>query len=334
MHLSKSNELDYLFISTRIRFLETHMLNKDHVDAMLEAHSHADAVKILTDLGYKEPEEINMDSINNMLAEERSQVLADLSFFAPDPRIIDAFKLKYDYHNVKVLLKCEHNGAIPERLLIDSGRVSIQKLEEAVRSSELSFIPPILREAILKARDVLGATQDPQLADFILDRAYFLDMLQIAQEADSQFLAGYVRVLIDEANLRSVVRTLRMKKSNEFLENVLFQGGNVDTGHILNCVAASNSLVEIFGNGRFKEAAEAGLAAIQGGSLTLFEKLCDNATNQYLEDANYIAFGDAPVIAYLAAKENELTSVRIIMSGRLAGLPADIIRERLRDVDV
>jgi V/A-type H+-transporting ATPase subunit C len=37
------------------------------------------------------------------------------------------------------------------------------------------------------------------------------------------------------------------------------------------------------------------------------------------------------VIAYLAAKENELTAIRIILTGRMSNLPADIISERLRD---
>ena len=33
----------------------------------------------------------------------------------------------------------------------------------------------------------------------------------------------------------------------------------------------------------------------------------------------------------LDIKENEITAARIIMSGRMAGVPADSIRERLRD---
>ena len=37
---------------------------------------------------------------------------------------------------------------------------------------------------------------------------------------------------------------------------------------------------------------------------------------------------------YLAAKDSEFTTVRIILTGRLAGLPGDVIRERLRDAYV
>ena len=36
----------------------------------------------------------------------------------------------------------------------------------------------------------------------------------------------------------------------------------------------------------------------------------------------------------LSAKDNEFTAVRIILTGRLADLPADVIRERLRNAYV
>ena len=204
------------------------------------------------------------------------------------------------------------------------------ELLEKVHSSDLQGLPSILQSAIGEAREVLNTTGDPQLADFALDRAYFQDMYHIAQESGSAFLEGYVRIQIDSANLRSVVRTLRMGKSMEFLRGVLFEGGNIDTSRILNTAAGGN-LEELYAISPLKEAAEAGSAALNGGRLTRFEKLCDDAVLNYVAGAKYVAFGEAPVIGYLAAKENELTSVRIIMSGRMAGLDADTIRERLRE---
>ena len=47
-----------------------------------------------------------------------------------------------------------------------------------------------------------------------------------------------------------------------------------------------------------------------------------------------VPFGVEAVISYLAAKEIEFTAVRIIMSGRMAGISGDIIRERLREAYV
>jgi len=47
-----------------------------------------------------------------------------------------------------------------------------------------------------------------------------------------------------------------------------------------------------------------------------------------------VSFGDSVLVAYVAAKENEITAARIIMSGRLSGVPTESIRERLRDAYV
>ena len=40
------------------------------------------------------------------------------------------------------------------------------------------------------------------------------------------------------------------------------------------------------------------------------------------------------MVGYLYARENEFTAIRTILSGRMAGLDADTIRERLREAYV
>ena len=69
-----------------------------------------------------------------------------------------------------------------------------------------------------------------------------------------------------------------------------------------------------------------------GGPLTKFELACDNAVNAYLAEAKLVGYGEEPVIAYQAAVENEITAVRMILTGRLAGIAPGVIRERLRDL--
>ena len=61
---------------------------------------------------------------------------------------------------------------------------------------------------------------------------------------------------------------------------------------------------------------------------------CDDALLRYHKGAKYVAFGEAPLIGYLAAIEAELTAVRTIVAGRLAGLGAEMITERLRETYV
>ena len=52
----------------------------------------------------------------------------------------------------------------------------------------------------------------------------------------------------------------------------------------------------------------------------------------YISDAKLVSYGEAPVVAYMAAVESEITTVRMILTGRLAGIAPAVIRERLRDM--
>ena len=103
------------------------------------------------------------------------------------------------------------------------------------------------------------------------------------------------------------------------------------TDAVLAVAAAQGSgMRELYGPTRFAAAAEAGADALEGGALTEFEKLCDDAVGDYLAGAQYVPFGEAPLVGYLAARETEYTNLRILLMGRGAGLPADVIRSRLR----
>lgn len=327
-------DTDYLFLSTRIRVLEHALLTRERMDRMLEAATDAEAARVLVECGYPEMPTVDVDSVNAALVSMRDKIFEDLYAYAPDPRMIDVFKVKYDYHNVKTLLKSEAMGLSPDRLLVDVGRFPPASLAEKVQTGNLHGLPETFAQAITQARAVLSTTHDPQLADFVLDKAYFQEMAQLARETGSRFLEGYVEMLVDAANLRSVVRVLRMKKNAEYLQNVLFEGGQVPVRFILSMASNGDALETVYGATPFAAAAEAGQAAIRGGSLTAFERSCDNALMAYVSKAKYVPFGDAPLVSYLVAKDNELTAVRIIMTGRLAGLSADLIRERLRDAYV
>jgi len=251
----------------------------------------------------------------------------------PDKAVVDVFKVKYDYHNLKALLKARAMKLDGGRLLLDAGRVSAEDLRRAVTEGEYSSLPPMLRQAAEEAGEVLGSTGDPQLSDFVLDRAYYAEMLSAARETGSDFLVRYVQAAIDAANLRSAVRTLRMKKGGDLLRKVLVEGGTIRPDTI-QTAALAGSLEDLYKTGELRTAAELGTAAAHGGSLTAFEKACDDAVTAVAAKAKSVPFGVEAVISYLAAKEIEFTAVRIIMSSRMAGIDGDTIRKRLREAYV
>jgi V/A-type H+/Na+-transporting ATPase subunit C len=332
--MAKIDKKEYLFLTTRVRSLENNMINRERMEMMLESGKTEEAVRILQDSGYGDVSSTSIDSLEESLSAERSRTFQEIASFIPDARILDVFRLKYDYHNVKVLLKSMVQGIEGTDLLTDSGQVPVLVMQKAILQNELTGIPTRLKQAIAEAREVLSATKDPQLADTLLDRHFYEDMFDVAQKTQSPFLAGYVRIAIDGANLRSLVRTSRMGKGLDFLKSKLFTGGNISIDRILDTLTGGASLEDFYSTSLLRDAAAAGSNALHHGELTLFEKLCDDAVSQYLSTARYVPFGEQAVISYLASKETEFTAVRIIMSGLMAGLDKEIIRERLREIYV
>ena len=326
-------DTDYLVISARIRAMENQLLTRARMDQILEARSQDEVTKVLQECGYPELDAARPDQMDAVLSEARKSMLADLGDSAPDAGYIDIFKLKYDYHNVKAILKAQVMGTDPARMLMDMGRVDAAELQEAMESGQMAFLTSSLASAIEEAKEVLHTTRDPQLSDILLDRWCYREMGEIAEETGSAFLQGYVRAQIDAVNLRTLVRTIRMGKSGEFLRGVLFEGGDVAPDALEKVAASGGSgLAEVYAPTGFAAAAEAGAAALKGGALTEFEKRCDDAVADYLAGAGLVPFGEAPLVSFLAARETEYTNLRILLMGRAAGLDADVIRARLRDM--
>lgn len=55
---------------------------------------------------------------------------------------------------------------------------------------------------------------------------------------------------------------------------------------------------------------------------------------QQLDEARRVSFGLAPLIAYYVARDAEIKNIRILLSCKRLGLPADQIRERMREAYV
>lgn len=329
--MPKLKDTDYLAVSARIRAMENRLLTRERMEKMLEARSNDEAAKVLSECGYGEFGTFSPIVVEEKLVQARKDIYADLRSSVPDPNLIDVFRIKYDYHNAKVLIKSEAMGSPADRLLVEGGRYPSAVLHEDYNKEDLRNCTKPFQEAVMRAKETLSTSGDPQAADFILDKAYFAEMLSAAEETESTYLTNFVKLSIDVANLRAAVRASRMERGADFLSQVLVPGGNVSEKSV--AAAEEAGLAALFAGGPLAEAADVGakLTAPGSGHLTAFERLCDNAIMKYLAGSRSIPFGEHVVVGYLYAREAELTAIRIIMTGRLAGLDTETIRERLRE---
>lgn len=306
---------------------ETKMLSAERMERMIDAPTNDEAAKILEECGYGDLSGLSAKEAGAALEAHIRALFDEVEGMVPEAQLVQLFRLKYDYHNAKALIKAQAMGVECDAILSQRGTVPPQKLHAAFYEEDYRDVPPVLAQAMASAAAILAHTTNPQAADFELDRAYFAQMLDLADGlSDGGFAMGYVQLQIDSANLRAAVRTRRMAKDADFLKTALIPGGTIGTDRVLAAFDSAEALTALYGNTWLGNA-----AAMSGGALTAFELLCDNALMDYIRAAKLRSFGAAHVTAYLAAMENETTAARMILTGRLAGLQPAVIRERLRE---
>ena len=183
--MSHRKDTDYLAISARIRAMENRLLTRERMDRMIEARDQAEAMKVLSECGYNDAA-----GLDAALLQARAEVFRDMERSAPDPRLVEVFQIKYDYHNAKTILKSQAMGTDPERLLLGGGRYEPRELWEMWRREELKGCSPTFTKAMEQAQEILNESHDPQQADLLLDRACYEEMAQLARELGSAFLQG------------------------------------------------------------------------------------------------------------------------------------------------
>lgn len=317
--MSGKKDTDYLSISARVRALENRLLSRVRLERMIDARDDAEAWKVLAECGYPEVNTADLAGLERSLRVAGERLFRELADAVPDRRILDLFRVKYDYHNAKVLIKAKAAGQDAQRLLVPGGRYDPMRPEQW---------DDFFRQAVAQAQSCMEQTGDPQQADICLDKACFAQREQLAKECGSRFLQDYVRLEVDAANLRARVRCARLGKGLDFLRQVLMEGGSVSVDALLR----AREVGGLFGAGVLREAARLAdeLAKPGAGAMTELEQACDNALMEYIKQARRTPFGEEVVAGYLFAREAEQTAIRVVMSGRMAGLSADEIRRRLR----
>lgn len=328
--MSTVKNTDYLFLSAYIRAREAKLLTAHRLEQMVDAPNFDEAARILTDCGYSDLTGAGDAQLEAAFAARREAFLNEMERFGPEKELVLAFRLKFDYHNAKVLVKSEGVAADGERLLSTCGRIAPQVLTEAFYGDVWQKIPSPLASAIRQAKNTLARTGDPQLADMGLDRAYFGELLTLTEGLSTGFYTGYVRLSIDVANLRSAVRCVRGHLNDSVLKAALIEGGNVSPARILRH-AYGDGVTGLFTDRAMSACAELGQKSIEGAPLAAFERACDNALMDYLTGAKMVAYGPEVAVAYLASLEGEIVAARMVLLGKRSGLSPDALRERLRE---
>ena len=322
----------------RIRVYETKLLDKSKLDRMIDANSADEALKVLqeTEYGNFMASIKSAEDYEIILGDELKRLFNVMYEISPVKALVDLMSIKYDYHNIKVILKGMFLKEDLSYLIIPVGNLDPSKLKESIENRNLSELSQIMREGIEETIASFENTYDPQIIDIILDKYMFKSLIHIKNEAKDTFTDKYVAALIDSTNLKTLLRVKKQNKDREFLKAVIIEGGSIDSDKFLGMLNDEiQNISTKLATSNYAEFIKSGIEYYaKTNSVSVLEKLVDNYIMDIMKDAKIIPFGAEPILAYIYAKETEIKIIRIIMVGKINNISGDLVRERLRDIYV
>ena len=271
------------------------------------------------------------ENYEQVLSEVLNKTYKEAMEISPEKSLVEILSCKYDYHNLKVLVK---ENILKEKFdsmycMLDGNEIEAFR-ELALKNDEG------LSKDFKECLDFFETTKDPQDIDIFIDKKYFEKVLSLAEEFKLEMITEYFKAMIDFINLRTFIRCRKQNQVKETLEKVLIKGGDIETDKILDMFYEDIEILPIklkaYKIGRV-------LSKIveeykNTNSLNSFEKSMDDYLVEIVRKAKSIHYGAEVIFSFLFAKELEIKNLRLILVGKVNGLSADFIKERLREVYV
>lgn len=321
-------ETAYINAVARIRFNELSLLSSADMEQLITVKDTKAALAFLRDKGWIDHEgRQDIDDSFKQQAEAAWELLMEI---APDADELKFLIVGNDFHNIKAALK-SFVAQVPEvRSFIAPSIIPPLEIKDAIFNNDRKDLPGFARNAIEKTYDLLIKTRDGQLADIMLDAMSLDCMAQFAAKTGSRFVIDLVELISATASLKIALRAARTGKGEQFLTDALCRTETLSKSELVAATLNGEEELKAF----ISSSAYGGAAEHIQKSAAAFEKWCDDLIIAHISSAKYKSFGIDPLVAYFFAKQAEIKSVRIIISCKQIELPAEAIRERVREIYV
>ncbi len=319
---------DYIYAVARIRAKELLCFGSPAMEQLMACKTYEECLRMLNEKGWGDgsagqtPESL-LDGERNKTWEQLRELVEDMSVF-------DVFLYANDYHNLKAAIKENYAPSHGADIYSSNGTIDPAVFRQAADEHDFSVLPAGMRDAAEEAMSVLRETGDGQLCDIIIDKAALNAILQAGKASGDPLLAFYAEHTVATANIKTAVRCQKTGKSLDFIQRALAECDTLDVSLLAQTAVESfEAMIEYLGRTCYSGAAEA-----LTQSASAFERWCDNRLIEKIRPQKYETSTIGPLAAWLLARENEIKTVRILLSGKRNGLSDDAIRERLREMYV
>ena len=336
----------------RIRTIEKGLLTRSDLAKVLDAGNLEGALMALRDSFYGPMfRKLNMRTCLRVALEKQSRPSRQGDETCSEPLIIAAYRARYDFHNLKVLLKAEMLQVPAE----EGGFSRLGNLTRRSCGSPEAGTPGQAPVAPLELEpDSIGKRLQGNLragggvcpgvgtsrnratssfeVDGLIDKSYYIRLHRFTG-SPGMMREEIIRSEIDIINLKMAVRANLLGISSSDFGGILIPGGNVDAARLAEgYIRGYRGVADVYKHARLEHLANRGVSQAQKGQpLTGWERECDNAMVKLVRQARKISLGPEPVFGYMFGREVEVRNLRIILSGKQSLIPEHEISERLRE---
>ena len=322
----------YYYAVARIRSRELGLLNQAFIDQLLGARSVDEAMRLMQDKGWHMPDEYTTESdrVEKMLSAEKQKTWDLIGELVDDMSVFDVLLIENDYHNLKAAVKEALTSDSHPDIFINGGTIDPRVLEEAVKARDFSSLPEEMEPVAEKALETLLHTHDGQLTDIIIDEAALEAIGRAAKKSGSDVLELYAGLKVASADIKTAIRAVKTGKDRNFIKEALAPCDTLSTDKLAE--AAGEGMEAIYDYLSLTKYSDA--VPELKKSPSAFERWCDNLIIRNIRSEITHPYTIGPLAAYIIARENEISTVRIVLSGLINDLPEESVRERAREMYV
>jgi len=249
-----------------------------------------------------------------------------LDNISPDKQLLDILWVKYDFHNLRVIIRGESLNLSDEKMEVLSsalGTHEFKKIKKIYDDRRLALLDPYLQKAVTATENFTDSTE----IGVAVNTFYFEKIKDLASKSNYPFLKKFVEILIDSFNLQTSLRQIKIRQNND--KKIYITGGQFAPENLETEEAILNSFSKLGGETLWQEA----IADYrQTGNHTLLRKTAEDYLNLFLKEEARLSFTPAKLFSHFNTRKRDVQAIQMIISGKQAGLTEEEIRNNLRQL--
>ena len=342
--------MDYDYLNARIRSMKGRLLTPQAFEGLIQKPDLEGVIPELEKTPYRaELERASVhykgihaveEALRREMAKTFSRILA-IARGDEAEKYVTLLLARWDVQNVKTILRGKAMHVPPAEILeclIPAGDLDEAALAELLKQTDVRAVVDLLATwRIPYARPLTRSirefqeTRDTAVLEYALDRFSFESSLEALQgdSEDDRIMREMVTSEIEVVNLKTAFRLIRDGIALEEARGVLIDGGrSPDTARVLSLIGTGNidQAAKMLDGTPYRFLSLIPGSAAKGG-ISAYEKELDRyllrkGVSHFLKDPLSIAIA----IAYIWAKHAEVTNLRVIARGKIAGITDKEIR--------